>query len=542
MVAYLVSRRYCSALFHEAHNSNLTIFTPKQSCCLIPNIISHCLLVTEHTQHRRSSTTGLHRNLCLHFMSRPQSTPSCGFHDSCIDSLLPCGRNGFARSYARHRCNRLRTIRQSSSNCANCLHHQAVVDWALNSERCLQSELFYLAQSWVNKTSNKQTTRPDPPECLHFEREALQKLSTCYSRHSSAVCQLVNSASVDTITSDLTKVMNAFTKNDYYTPAVRSHLVEMLSSCNNNTATDTIVESIFPSEPNKILFCAASSGQSPVNMVKSIAGHLGRDFNQFAYAGRGDVNSNGEYKANSICRVHAPNGLGLLKNYQLILWSPKHNDTAQIDSLIGEIERAHTIHVDSTTTIKYFIYRTDKSLSNSCGNGHREAGELCDVFANTGMTNFGCDEQCMPVVGYECSLFQFENSTCQPTVCGDGKRTSDEECDAGSEQVGCSSNCKRQDGFVCSQNFYNSKSVCKAVPSESTTSSIAPQQLQQQQQQSSPSDSSSQHTATSATASSQHLSATSSSSSHWRTHSLLSGLLPVLTALLVGQAFFLGHR
>ena len=476
-------------------------------------------------------------------MSQPQSYLSCGFHDSCIEPLLPCGRNGFALSYSKHRCNTVRFIRQSSSNCAQCLNHQAVVDWAVNSERCLQTELHTLAQSWASKMTSRQTARPDPPECLHFEREALQKLSTCYSKHSSAVCQLLNSGNLSTITSDLNKVMTAFKKSDYYTPAVKSHLVDMLASC-NSTQTDSIVDAIFPPEPKKILFCAATytTGQSQVNMVEKIAGHLGRDLNQFAYAGRGDVDSDGEFADDSICRVHAPNGLNLLRNYQLIMWTTNVNDTAKIDSLIADLNRAHTINVDASTIMKYFVYRTDKALSNSCGNGQREAGELCDVFANTGMSNFGCNEQCMPVAGYECTISKFENSTCQQTICGDGKRTSDEECDAGSEQVGCSSSCKRQDGFVCSQNLYNSKSVCTAVPS---ASSITPQQLQAQQQSApASSDSSSQHraTAAAATASSQHLSATSSSSSHWRTRSLLSGLLPVLTALLVGQAFFLGHR
>ena len=314
----------------------------------------------------------------------------------------------------------------------------------------------------------------------------------------------------------------------------------MLQSCR---AEEAIFQAVFPSQPIKIRFCAALTTPGSVNLVEQIARKLKRSREEFVFAGRGDVDHNGEIADQAICRDKAPSGMGaLLEGYQIIQWSPQPNDTKPAEL---KLNHRYTIAYSARTEIWYYVYSNDANNSRACGNGRREAGELCDVFANTGMNRFGCDLNCMPFAGYECSLAQMENSTCQPTRCGDGRRTTDEECDTGGSSEGCSSSCHTQPGYVCTQNSYNTTSVCEPVPSTPSTAPPPPTTSQQQSALShspSPSQPSPSQPSRSSSPVSPKQFTSSSASSQWRTQSLWSGLLPVCVSVLIGQAFLLTHR
>lgn len=82
-----------------------------------------------------------------------------------------------------------------------------------------------------------------------------------------------------------------------------------------------------------------------------------------------------------------------------------------------------------------------------CGNGKRERGEQCDL--GPAKPDDGCSDTCQEEPNYECTA-----TGCRAIKCGDGVRTSTEECDDAQDPPkdgdGCSKVCKLERGFRCS--------------------------------------------------------------------------------------------
>lgn len=90
-----------------------------------------------------------------------------------------------------------------------------------------------------------------------------------------------------------------------------------------------------------------------------------------------------------------------------------------------------------------------------CGNGVRQTGENCDDGNRT--SGDGCSSTCAPDLGWYCTPSNASDPTSQSLCsklasCGDGRVTTGETCDLGSNNgngLGCDANCRVQDGYLC---------------------------------------------------------------------------------------------
>jgi len=105
---------------------------------------------------------------------------------------------------------------------------------------------------------------------------------------------------------------------------------------------------------------------------------------------------------------------------------------------------------------KYFKCTQSKTSRSVCtiwcGDGLVYPPEVCDVAAG-GVGPGGCKDDCAEVNdGWECTSYQGSQNSCYRHVCGDGARTSDEECDDGNTRPGdgCDANCHIEEGFIIS--------------------------------------------------------------------------------------------
>ncbi len=367
------------------------------------------------------------------------STVFCSFHETCIESILPCGSQGLALGYAKPRCQQLALLQHSDSACQQCIQSQAILDWALLSEKCFQSELLILVQRYNSQPF------PDPPDCLLFETDALDILQRCLlSTHS--ICPITYSV----LESDLRVVFDAVAINPYYKSAVTKQFREVISSCKLPQASN-LTKAIAPAT-ERMFLCAsltAKNGLTDEGLAEALAANLNQSSTDFLIASY-------DLQLAITCRkTSKPEWSVGSTDYFQVQWTL----TAGADkSALTRCQSAGQCIVSSM----YLVYfQLTDSTTSSCGNGLREAGESCDLFVYTGMSGFGCDAKCRATPHHECTTEQLQQSSCSTTVCGDGLRTSDEQCDEGSESfVGCNpESCTIQEGFSC-QTPYNATSHC----------------------------------------------------------------------------------
>lgn len=327
------------------------------------------------------------------------------------------------------------------------------------TEQCFQPRLQELATQWSTKVTP--LCGPDPQDCISYETEALSVLLSCYNESVEQVCSLLTDELNEDFVTDLKKIVSALSISDYYKPIITSDIRNMIKSCSAGSASAT-ADMAVPSPNERILLCAAADTDFD-NFLSVIPNILHRDSSEFVYADIGPVSG----RRDSLCQFKSPpDGSGsLMTGYRLIQWTPLTSDD-QSKTLTYKKQR-----ISADTQI--FFYKLSKH-SSSCGNGLREAGELCDTFGELylGNEDYGCNSQCAPVTNFECSFDQMSISSCAKPLCGDGKRSSLEECDDGNTLPGdgCSEECKIEPFSECSELLYNSTSVCHPV--EQVSSSI----------------------------------------------------------------------
>ena len=426
--------------------------------CYSSFIICHYFLLTGTKVERRSLSET--KDLCSYFSLTNKL--SCSYHDSCVESLFQCSSDGFQIGYALPRCRAIKQLHKSDDNCSSCLKHQKLVDWALATEECVQPKLQQLARDWSQKISPLPT--PDPQNCLSYETEALNQLKSCYKKTQSSMCDLLSDNLDDNVVSDLEKLASIFAVNDYYKSMVHDHLRELIGQCSANSATETANVAL-PKPMKKIIFCAAAYSALSDEVLNHVSNILEKPSEQFQFA---DLTDDSEARDNE-CQENSPpegNG-GQRTGFRLVQWSPLPSDT-----LVDNLKSFYVKQVSASVNV--FFYKYHEQLS-SCGNGMREAGESCDTFGEQvlGNKDFGCDKTCRPISEYECSTTKMKPSECLQSVCGDGLRSSLEECDDGNYQSGdgCSEDCKVEPSHLCTELPYNATSSCVPVPQQQPPSS-----------------------------------------------------------------------
>ena len=413
---------------------------------------------------RRETTSGNSRKICQPHDSF--NTLTCNFYDTCIEPTFQCNTDGFSLGYALPRCNSVRLFHSSNDSCQHCLQNQKLVDWILQTEHCLQPRLLELAKKF-----SQSKTKPDPPICLKFEKEAFQSLKSCYKSHQSSLCSLLTNTVDNSLISDLKKIVSALTIGDYYKTIVTEHLGSIIRGCSAETA-ETVAQTVAP-KPLRVFFCATNGGtQDITNNLPIIANKLNQPVNLFSVA-ESEVHTDTTVKECQLKPAAGTAQISLDVNFQLIQWlAPSVSGVKQIE----EAEDTPYIHqLGPSSSLVFFWY--DKYETN-CGNGIREAGEICDRFGENGPDENECNETCVPYSDYECSTDRLVKSFCFRSLCGDGRRTSDEECDDGNTDSndGCNRDCKIEPNYKCSLP-YNSTSKCTFVPppiSSTISSHISP--------------------------------------------------------------------
>ena len=390
------------------------------------------------------------RLLCDHHI-RNRGTLSCNFHDTCIESLYPAGKEGFSLSYALPRCNAVRAFTHSNSSCSNCLRTSGLDTWLLQSELCLQSKMIPLARKWAEKKRGQ-----DPMDRLSFEEESFKELNSCYNK--SQLANIISSgiAPQEDIKSDLIKILNSLTIKPYYRSLVQQLFRSLLSQ--------PLLDQVVPPVPLRVLFCAVGNANTRISVetkIQKMAEELQSDKQQFSLSSDNDA-------FNELCGRKSPanppeDNVSLQRTFSVIQWLPSSSEAGKVENLRGH----YSLNLPKTTT-RLIFYEYATKEESYCGNGIREAGEECDMAADNEL-ELGCEENCKISSDYECSTEQGSRSTCFEPVCGDGRRDSTEECDDANTVSGdgCS-DCRIDSGFTCSQ-LYNVTSKCDPIPSPSSS-------------------------------------------------------------------------
>ena len=310
--------------------------------------------------------------------------------------------------------------------------------------------------------------KPNPPNCLDLERKGLDLMKECYVEQSSSFCSAL-AENPTAFAQDIAKIANRFRINSYYATRVERELRNLILSCGNSHSSipDSVLSSIADSvlsvgiHTPRIVLCGfiGESSQSKIDIPKAvelISDEFNRPIEQFNFSGSDD-------QRRCIEDYHYPDDLTPTDNDQLIFvtWNHEPNDSL-IYNLPTEARLGAPPH---TAYIRIYPYEPSQSnieVPPECGDGRRQAGELCDM----GVWNIhtldvpGCYFTCQPTTATECSTEQLERSECWSVWCGDGVRSYNEDCDDNNHTPGdgCSQ-CKQDEHYTCTGD-YNRTSVC----------------------------------------------------------------------------------
>lgn len=382
-------------------------------------------------------------------------TGSCQHYEECVEPLLQCGESGFTLAYGRRHCEAIQQMNSTSTYMPSWM-----MEWLHSHEVCLQQKVFELATSQACPT-------PNPISCLLFEASALAAFEECFTRNVSLLC---NSHEMNSNSTTLAELIGTLTQllgiNNYYRHEVSEAITRAINNTCTHPNTDRVVSYVQPSSSNRIIFCAIVTGDDsevrnfPItSYVGEVAAELDRPVEQFQYAGRDQ----------DLCHESAPSAILNIPNpdYHYVMWEPVNSDQLQ-----HNLEEYYYPNIGTASFFDFFELNALRSKGH-CGDGLRQAGELCDAGVRNFFNEHGCNSSCMPCDNYECDTLQLVSSTCHPTVCGDGLRTSNEECDDGNDVPadGCTS-CEVESNYLC-DSPYNSTSTCNVTPEPPITTDAA---------------------------------------------------------------------
>lgn len=392
-------------------------------------------------EKRQTSPNINSRELC------GQTMGFCQFYTHCIEALFPCGHMGFALSYARHRCEAIRRLRVSSENCKTCVQEKQVVKWAQASEKCLQEKLHHLLLNNFTRTRHHNHLQ-DPPTCLELERRAIEEMDSCYQNKSVELCSaLERTPDVESFQKDLSTVVDAFhVGGEYYRNIVEPGVIKTVQNCSHPNSSVVATSLISHPLPVRVLLC--------VNDTKYERMMRNPFLRELVYVGVDIDNSCGKVSLPRTVDVDRDQ----IKKWHFFILFASPNTTLLQDSFIYH----YTSHSPDTGYLVYFEYPLLQREFTLCGDGKRQAGELCD---HSGTANSSCEYfTCSPQPRWECSTERLQASHCWKEQCGDGLRTHSEQCDDGNTNTGdgCSSDCRIEANYTCTSS-YNRTSQCAEI-------------------------------------------------------------------------------
>lgn len=300
--------------------------------------------------------------------------------------------------------------------------------WLHTTEACFQEELYALvyAKSRI-EFPNKQT-------CLALEKAAVEKMNECHKRHTSLCAILTNAeeASLQVLHQHLHTIVNAFRiGGEYYNNTVVDlGIPEAIRSCSGHTElADSLVSKRLPL---KLIMCIRGQDYredgvnqdqqiAPTQLINILSNNLlHRPIDQFVYSREDTLEK---------CKQGRPTE----EEYHIVTWfadpddekAVNWNDTTPIRKWLGP-----------TLLVWYFELEESEDdgvpprAYSQCGDGIRQAGELCDY---GGESLLACDLQCEMVSGYECNTDNLAPSQCnvaspthssRPVPCSTSQRRS----------------------------------------------------------------------------------------------------------------------
>ena len=425
----------------------------------------------------------------IHSMSRQQAlcqrtSGTCNYYRSCLESQFACGKTGFILEYAQKRCEAVIKLDPSSSGCSTCIKNEELFVWSQTVEVCIQNNL----TSLINHDFQSKKIPPEPTKCQSFEQRAIEIINACYGRDADSpkLCSILGEEIDEDEKRDLkTLVSNFNIGSNYHINTVDSGIPELVRECGHPEVAD----SLYIGQPTtRIILCTWGKlpplvrGREYDYILDILSKNLSDDRSHFKYGGPDGTNA---------CTLNIPsnaqNSDGSQAQFHIVTWfAPSNHPVAQN----WNWTELATVITDSRKGIfGYFELSLDRDDpagstirdSSKCGDGIRHAGEVCDYAGiNTPACSFNCEIQNINNSVYECSVERLVQSYCWVQVCGDGRRTSNEECDDGNlkNNDGCNSRCKVEQPHYSCYHQYNATSVCRqqspvvAAQHQSTRSQI----------------------------------------------------------------------
>ena len=317
------------------------------------------------------------------------------FYDHCIEAMFPCGEEGFTMSYAAKRFDMLhKELDHIGRELTTYLHL---------TEICFQAELEKVASHMSrNRVVN-------PESCLVFEKKAIAAMNKCFQEES-RLCPLLSEsehANQSTLREHLQSVIDTFRVGGHYfnNTVVDLGIPQAVRECGHPEFAGSLIS---PQLPVKVTWCALFRVYSPdqpqlsgADLVERLSQKLNRSSDQFVFAGADEM---------EVCSQFYD------RTYSIISWFASPDDPK-----LSEIFGAFT---ERTASLYVQFHEPNKELRaySQCGDGIRQAGELCDFIGSAK----GCDRSCNVNYGYKCSTNRLTASECvfqevqhfeQPVMC-----------------------------------------------------------------------------------------------------------------------------
>lgn len=391
---------------------------------------------------------------------------SCQFYEQCIDQHFPCREFGFTMWYAARRCQAILNVHQEESLTFSSAH---IHHWTMLHETCLRRKLLHLLQAFTN------SSKPDQPVCLQMETLAFKAVEECYNETQEKFCPSESDGETFELNDSLLLVQLFSLNDSYYAHTVKQGLSKLYRTC-NHSSLDVASTDLENRAPQRAVICAinsesdifstskAGTTSKPLlpggEYVKNVSILQKIPAEQLIYGGHVLPSEGGE------CFRSGPVWLRDKARVHLILWSvpPQQEVEYPLDNFVYYTQDEF---FELWSSVGYHS-------EGECGDGIRQATEMCDVGAFSGL-KYACTADCQSWEGFECFGDPLTRATCKKQMCGDGKRTSDEECDDnnGVSNDGCSSVCRAEPGWNCTDDYLQ-QSKCTQTPTITTPTPTTP--------------------------------------------------------------------